>query len=117
VNQNGVVQAIGGVNEKIEGFFEICKTLGLNGDQGVMIPASNVQNLMLKEEIIEAAESGKFRIYPVKTIDEGIEVLTGVKAGEKGPDGSFEEGSINYRVDNRLREMAERFREYREGSP
>ena len=99
VNQNGVVQAIGGVNEKIEGFFEICKTLGLNGDQGVMIPASNVQNLMLKEEIIEAAESGKFRIYPVKTIDEGIEVLTGVKAGEKGPDGSFEEGSINYRVD------------------
>lgn len=117
VNQNGEVQAIGGVNEKIEGFFEICRTLGLNGDQGVMIPASNVQNLMLKEEIIEAAESGKFRIYPVKTIDEGIEVLTGVKAGEKGPDGSFEEGSINYRVDNRLREMAERFREYREGSP
>lgn len=117
VNQNGVVQAIGGVNEKIEGFFEICRTLGLNGDQGVMIPASNVQNLMLKEEIIEAAESGKFRIYPVKTIDEGIEVLTGMRAGERGPDGSFEEGSVNYRVDNRLREMAERFREYREGSP
>ena len=117
VNQNGEIQAIGGVNEKIEGFFEICRTLGLNGDQGVMIPASNVQNLMLKEEIIEAAESGKFSIYPVKTIDEGIEVLTGVKAGEKGPDGSFEEGSVNYRVDNRLREMAERFREYREGSP
>jgi lon-related putative ATP-dependent protease len=114
VNQKGDVQAIGGVNQKIEGFFEICKVQGLTGKQGVMIPASNVQNLMLKEEILEAAENGKFSIYPVRTIDEGIEVLTGVRAGEKGPDGTFEEDTVNYLVDRRLREMAERYREYRE---
>jgi predicted ATP-dependent protease len=112
VNQNGEVQAIGGVNQKLEGFFEICKARGLTGKQGAMIPASNVQNLMLKEEILDAAEKGLFRIYPVKTIDEGIEVLTGVKAGERGPDGSFEKGTVNERVDTRLKEMAEKFREY-----
>ncbi len=112
VNQNGEVQAIGGVNEKLEGFFEICKARGLTGKQGAMIPASNVQNLMLKEEILDAAEKGLFRIYPVKTIDEGIEILTGVKAGERGHDGSFEKGSVNERVDTRLKEMAEKFREF-----
>ena len=113
VNQKGEVQAIGGVNEKLEGFFEVCKAKGLTGRQGAMIPASNVENLMLKEEIVEAAKAGKFRIYPVKTIDEGIEVLTGVRAGERRPDGTFEEGTVNYLVDKRLREMAETFREYR----
>ncbi|HPM61869.1 MAG TPA: hypothetical protein PK955_05270, partial [Methanoregulaceae archaeon] len=77
-----------------------------------MIPASNVQNLMLKEEIVEAAKAGKFTIYPVTTIDEGIEVLTGMKAGERLPDGTFEQGSVNYLVDKRLREMAETYREY-----
>lgn len=112
VNQNGEVQAIGGVNQKLEGFFEVCKAKGLTGEQGAMIPASNVQNLMLKEEIVEAAKAGRFRIYPVNTIDEGIEVLTGIKAGERQPDGSFKEGTVNYLVDKRLREMAETFREY-----
>ena len=112
VNQKGEVQAIGGVNEKLEGFFEVCKAKGLTGEQGAMIPASNVQNLMLKEEMVEAARNGKFRIYPVKTIDEGIEVLTGVAAGARREDGTFEEGTVNYLVDRRLREMAEKLREF-----
>ena len=110
VNQNGEVQAIGGVNEKLEGFYEVCKAKGLNGNQGVLIPASNVQNLMLKEEVVEAARAGKFRIYPVRTIDEGIEVLTGVPAGKRREDGTYEEGTVNYLVDRRLREMAEAMR-------
>ena len=116
VNQKGEVQAIGGVNEKLEGFFEVCKAKGLTGKQGAMIPASNVQNLMLKDEILEAAKTGKFTIYPVSTIDEGIEVLTGVKAGERRPDGTFEEGTVNYLVDKRLKEMAETMKEYRSGA-
>jgi len=112
VNQKGEVQAIGGVNEKIEGFFEVCKAKGLNGQQGVITPMSNVQNLMLKEEVVEAVREGKFHIYPVRTIDQGIEILTGVKPGSRREDGTFEEGTINYRVDMRLRNMAERLREF-----
>lgn len=114
VNQNGEVQAIGGVNEKLEGFYEVCKLKGLDGNQGVLIPASNVQNLMLKEEIVEAAEDGKFRIYPVRTIDEGIEILTGVPAGIRKEDGTYEEGTVNYLVDKRLQEMAETMRGYQQ---
>ena len=112
VNQKGEVQAIGGVNEKIEGFFEVCKLQGLTGQQGVMIPESNVQNLMLKEEVTDAVKDGKFNIYSVKTIDEGIEFLTGTKAGERRGDGTFEEGSVNYLVDNQLAVMAEKLKEY-----
>jgi lon-related putative ATP-dependent protease len=112
VNQKGEVQAIGGVNEKIEGFFEVCRAKGFTGKQGVMIPESNIQNLMLKEEVVEAVKQGKFRIYAVKTIDEGIEVLTGTKAGERQEDGTFEEGTVNDKVDKRLREMAEKLREF-----
>ncbi|MFB0545439.1 MAG: S16 family serine protease, partial [Anaerolineae bacterium] len=112
VNQKGEVQAIGGVNEKIEGFFETCKAKGLTGEQGVLIPESNVKNLMLKEEVVEAVREGKFHIYPVKTIDEGIEILTGVKAGARKEDGTFEEGSVNDQVDKRLRELAERMKEF-----
>jgi predicted ATP-dependent protease len=112
VNQKGEVQAIGGVNEKIEGFFEVCKTKGLTGQQAVMIPESNVQNLMLKEEILDAVTSGKFSIYSVKTIDEGIEVLTGTKAGKRKQDGTYEEGTVNYLVDKQLRRMAEKLKEY-----
>ncbi|MCW3991679.1 MAG: AAA family ATPase [Candidatus Bathyarchaeota archaeon] len=114
VNQRGEVQAIGGVNEKIEGFFEICKAKGLMGEQGCVIPHSNVQNLMLKEEVVEAVREGRFHIYPVKTINEGIEVLTGVRAGKRLPDGTYEEGTINYQVQKRLSEMAERIKEYGE---
>ncbi|MDD1692183.1 MAG: AAA family ATPase [Methanoregula sp.] len=112
VNQRGEVQAIGGVNEKLEGFFEVCKAKGLTVQQGAMIPASNVQNLMLKEELIEAAKEGKFAIYPARTIDEGIEFLTGVPAGERQSDGSYKEGTVNYLVNKRLQEMAEMAREF-----
>jgi lon-related putative ATP-dependent protease len=112
VNQKGEVQAIGGVNEKIEGFFEVCKLKGLTGEQGVMIPDSNVQNLMLKEEVIEAVKAGKFNIYSVKNIDEGIEVLTGKKAGQRREDGTFEEDTVNYLVDKQLRVMADKLKEY-----
>jgi lon-related putative ATP-dependent protease len=112
VNQKGQVQAIGGVNEKIEGFFEICKANGFTGNQGVMIPASNVQNLMLKEEVVEAVKTGKFQIYSVKTIDEGIELLTGIKAGKRLKDGTFENGTVNDMVDKQLKIMAEKLKEF-----
>jgi lon-related putative ATP-dependent protease len=111
VNQKGEVQAIGGLNEKIEGFFEVCRAKGLNGRQGVLIPASNIQNLMLKEEVVEAVEAGRFHIYPVSAIDEGIEVLTGVKAGKRLEDG-FEADSINDKVQKRLKTLAERLRDF-----
>lgn len=111
VNQNGEVQAIGGVNEKIEGFFEICKARGLTGEHGVLIPESNIQNLMLKEEIVDAAKKKLFHIYPIKTISEGIEILTGKKAG-LNDDGSFEEDSIFDLVNKRLVAMTEKLKEY-----
>ena len=107
VNQNGDVQPIGGANEKIEGYYEICKARGLNGQHSVIIPQSNTQNLMLKQEVVDAVKAGKFHIYPVKTIEEGIELLTGVPAGKRLPNGNYEENSIYGRVDKRLREMAE----------
>jgi lon-related putative ATP-dependent protease len=107
VNQHGQVQAIGGVNEKIESFFEICRAKGLTGAQGVMIPASNVQNLMLREDVVEAVQKGQFHIWAVRTIDEGVEILTGVRAGERTPDGGFPENTVNFRVEQRLRELAE----------
>ncbi len=112
VNQKGEVQAIGGANEKIEGFYHVCKAKGLDGTQGVMIPASNVQHLMLDEEVVDAVRAGKFHIYVARTIDEGIEVLTGVKAGASVPGGGFEPGSINDRVARRLAEMAEAITRY-----
>jgi len=109
VNQKGVVQAIGGVNEKIEGFYSTCKAKGLKGNEGVMIPSSNVQHLMLNEEVVEAVRQGKFHIYPVSTIDEGIEILTGVNAGQLKSDGTYEPGTVHYRVNKRLAEMNQRF--------
>ena len=114
VNQKGEVQAIGGVNEKIEGFFEVCKIDGITGQQGVIIPESNVQNLMLKEEVVNAVKEGKFHILPVKTIDEGIEILTGVKTGTKRPDGTYEEGTVNFKVDKWLRETADKLKGFSE---
>jgi predicted ATP-dependent protease len=106
------VQAIGGVNQKIEGVFEVCKAKGLTGKQGVMIPASNIDNLMLKEEVVEAVKEGKFHIYAVKIIDEGIEVLTGVKAGQKDANGNFPEGTVNALVNKRFSEMANKLAQY-----
>lgn len=107
VNQKGEVQPIGGVNYKIEGFFQICNAKGLTGEQGVMMPKSNLKNLMLREDVVEAVKQGKFHIYAVGDIDEGIEVLTGIKAGEKSADGRYPEGTINYLVTKKLAEMAE----------
>ncbi len=104
INQRGEIQAIGGVNEKIEGFFELCKARGLTGKQGVIIPKSNEHNLMLKESVVEAAREGKFHIYAVSTVEEGIELLMGIKAGKRQEDGTFEEGTINYRVEQALRD-------------
>ena len=115
VNQNGEVQAIGGVNEKIEGFFELCAARSLSGDQGVLIPAANVKHLMLRRDVIEAAGMGEFAIYPVASIDEGIEILTGVAAGKRDADGVFPEGSINRRVEDRLIAMAEKLRAFGKG--
>ena len=108
VNQKGEVQAIGGVNFKVEGFFELCKAVGFTGKQGVMIPASNVSNLMLKEEVLQAAKQGLFHIWGIKTVMEGIEILTGVPAGDRGSDMSFEPESVFAKVDQRLRELAEK---------
>jgi lon-related putative ATP-dependent protease len=112
VNQYGEVQPIGGVNEKIEGFYSFCKVKGLTGEQGVMIPASNVQNLMLKQEIIDAVRDGTFHIYAVSTIDEGIEVLTGKKAGARTEDGTFEEGTIHYLVERKVQQMARSLKDF-----
>jgi len=112
VNQHGQVQAIGGVNEKIEGYFDVCAQRGLTGRQGVLIPASNVVHLMLRQDIVGAAANGKFRIFPVSTIDQGIEILTGVAAGERGTDGKFPAGSVNALVETRLRELARRRRAF-----
>ena len=106
VNQLGVVQAIGGVNEKIEGFFDVCREQGLTGKQGVLIPSSNVQHLMLRHDIVEAVEAGQFHIYPIDNIDQGIEILTGLPAGKSDENGEFPEGSVNYRVKKRLVDLA-----------
>jgi ATP-dependent Lon protease len=107
VNQKGEVQAIGGVNQKIEGFFDCCRRRGLNGGQGVMIPQSNVKDLMLRKDVIAAVEEKRFRIYAVSTIDAGIEILTGKKAGSLQPDGKYPGGTINYLADRKLMELAE----------
>lgn len=107
VNQKGEVQAIGGVNQKIEGFFAICQAKGLTREQGVLIPQSNMKNLMLKEEVVEAVRQGEFHIWAVKTIDEGIEVLTGVPAGTRQEGGAFPQGTIHYLVQKRLSELSE----------
>jgi lon-related putative ATP-dependent protease len=110
VNQHGEVQAIGGVNEKIEGFFDVCRARGLSGSQGVLIPASNVKNLMLRHDVVDAVAAGKFHVYPVETIDQGIEILTGVPAGQRDAVGQFPGGTINHRVERRLSEFADRVR-------
>jgi predicted ATP-dependent protease len=114
VNQKGEVQAIGGVNAKIEGFYTCCKKLGLTGRQGVLIPESNVKDLMLRKEVVEAVKQGKFHVFAVKTVDEGIEILTGKEAGAPGPDGSYPEGSINGLVNQKLRTLAAGLKEFGE---
>ena len=105
VDQFGNVQAIGGVNEKIEGFYEYCKLTGLTGTQGVMIPEANVRHLMLNSEVINAVRENKFAVWAVKTIDEGIELLTGVKAGRQKKNGSYSENTVHGMVKAKLRKM------------
>jgi lon-related putative ATP-dependent protease len=112
VNQKGEIQPIGGINQKIEGFFEVCRAKGLTGEQGVMMPAKNLKHLMLRDEVIDAVKNGQFHIWAVSTIDEGIQILTGIEAGTRKEDGSYPEGTINYKVDKCLREMANRLRFY-----
>jgi predicted ATP-dependent protease len=112
VNQQGDVQPIGGVNEKIEGFYDVCRLKGLNGKQGVLIPAENVDDLMLQEEVIDAVARGDFHIFPVSTIEQGIEILTGVHAGKNGETGRFEPESVFARANKRLTEMAATLRDF-----
>ena len=112
MNQRGDIQAIGGVNEKIEGFFDICRIKGLSGTQGVMIPAANVEDLMLREDLLEAVKGGKFHIWPLARVEQGVELLTGVRAGQRNGDSGFEEGTVFARVDQRLREMARTLKEF-----
>jgi len=106
VNQHGQVQAIGGVNEKIEGFFDICQKRGLTGSQGVLIPKANIQHLMLRRDVIEACAAGKFAVYPIATIDEGMALLTGQQAGARSNDGLYPPQSFNRLVEDRLRAFA-----------
>jgi len=112
VSQKGDVQPIGGLNQKIEGFHDVCKALSFSGRQGVIMPSRNRQNLMLRKDVLESVRASDFHVYAVDTVDQAIELLTGEDAGERGPDGSYPEGSINARVDNRLREMGEAMRHF-----
>jgi len=107
VSQKGEIQPVGGVTRKVEAFFDICRHKGLNGRQGVIIPEKNIRNLMLKQEVIDAVKEGRFHVWPVRTIEEGIEILTGVEAGEMGPAGTYPEGTVFQKVDKRLVELAE----------
>jgi predicted ATP-dependent protease len=106
VNQQGDVQPIGGVNQKIEGFYDVCKLKGLTGSQGVLIPSENVEDLMLREEVVKAVAEGRFHLYPVENISQGIEILTGERAGKRSTTGKFDAGSVFAKIDARLHEMA-----------
>ncbi|RMD97857.1 MAG: ATP-dependent protease, partial [Calditrichaeota bacterium] len=110
VDQHGHIQPIGGVNEKIEGFFDVCKIKGLTGKQGVLIPKQNIKNLMLKNEVVEAVANGQFHIYAISTIDEGIEILTGKKAGERDDKGKFPRNSVHWRVERKLKQLYEGYK-------
>jgi len=108
INQHGYVQTIGGVNEKIEGFFDLCRARGLTGEQGVIIPRSNVKHLMLRQDVVEAVENGQFHVYAISTIDQALELLTGMPAGEPDEEGNYPPDTVNGRVQARLKELAER---------
>ena len=107
VDQHGRIQAIGGVNEKIEGFFDLCRQRGLSGDQGVLIPQANVKHLMLRSDVVEAVGAGIFQVYPVNHVDQALELLTGMIAGERDAQGEFPAESLNHRICERLIELAD----------
>ncbi len=114
VSQKGEAQPIGGVNEKIEGFFEVCQAKGLTGKQGVLIPQANVMNLMLKTKVVQAVREGLFHIYPFTHIEQGLEILTGKKAGKKKKDGTYPKNSLNFLIEGHLRRLNEISKEARE---
>jgi predicted ATP-dependent protease len=114
MDQNGNVQPIGGVNEKIEGFFELCRLRGLDGSHGVIIPSRNIKNLMLHKDVIGAVRDGKFNLYAIDHIEEGVEILMGIAAGEQRPDGTYKEDTIDYLVEKRLTEIRESLKEKKE---
>jgi len=117
VSQAGEIQPIGGVNEKVEGFFDVCRARGLTGTQGVLIPERNVPDLMLRHDVALAIQKGKFHVYALRTVDEGIALLTGAPAGEPLPGGGFAEGTVNHRVDGRLLELARKIRDFMPPEP
>ncbi len=112
ISQKGDIQPVGGINKKIEGFYKVCKAKGFTGRQGVIIPQANVKELMLKDEIVEAIREGKFHVWAISRVEEGLEILTGKPAGERLPDGTYPEGTVFYLVDQKLRELAERARNF-----
>jgi predicted ATP-dependent protease len=112
LNQDGEVQPVGGVNEKIEGFFDVCAAHGLDGTHGVIIPRANLPHLMLRSDVVDAARAGRFSVWAVARIDEALELLTGLAAGEAGPDGAYPDRSVNGRVEAGLAALAERAREF-----
>ncbi len=111
VNQHGDIQPIGGVNQKVEGFFDVCNKRRLSGEQGVIIPHQNIADLMLRPDVVEACEKGQFHVYPVETIDEGLEILTGAKAGKRNKNGTYPDASVHGRVEKRLEELADLYRQ------
>ena len=115
VSQKGEILPVGGVTQKIEGFYDLCAERGLTGNQGVIIPESNIRDLMLKQDVVDSVKQGKFTIWAVKKVEEAIEIMTGMPAGERGPDGLYPEGTFYYKVDQRLKELAEEAREYAKG--
>jgi predicted ATP-dependent protease len=112
VNQQGQVQAVGGVNEKIEGFFDLCRARGLTGEQGVLIPAANLQHLMLRADVVEAAAAGRFHVFTVDSVDRALELMTGMPAGERDASGRYPPASVSGRVEARLIALADRLREF-----
>jgi predicted ATP-dependent protease len=112
VNQKGEIQPIGGVNQKVEGMYDVCRIAGLTGDQGVMVPHQNLRNLMLRSDVVQAIKEGRFHVYAVSTVDEGMEILTGRSMGECSAEGTYPSGSVNDLVDRRLKELNESMRGY-----
>jgi len=113
VNQHGRIQPIGGANYKIEGFFDVCRAKGFSGKQGVIIPHTNIKNLMLRSDVVDAIKKGNFHIYPIETVDEGIRILTGVTAGKLKKDGTYPRNSVNGKIMARLGKMDARFKSRR----
>jgi predicted ATP-dependent protease len=110
MNQKGEVQPIGGVNQKVEGFHDVCKVIGFTGEQGVIVPRQNLQNLMLREDVVASVREGNFRVWEASTLDDALEILTGMPAGERDKDGKYPDGTVHHAVEKSLRDMADRMK-------